>query len=136
MTGTEKGRLVMLKTQLAELLGIEIPVMQAGMGGVAFGRLAGTVWQLAGSGPRGHHVDPSQLESEIKVARSITTRPIGVDLGSLLERIDVTDVQAPIAPEPIDTLRRELAERGVDGVKRSTSSTCRSPDPLRSWMWL
>ena len=131
MTGTGKGRLVMLKTQLTELLGIEIPVMQAGMGGVAFGRLAGNVWTVGGLGTIGGiTLDPSQLESEIKVARSITTRPIGVDLrfpsGALS---DVTDVQAPIAPEPINTLRRELAERGVMWVTRSTSSTCRSPDP-------
>ncbi|MDR5655458.1 nitronate monooxygenase, partial [Ruixingdingia sedimenti] len=39
-----------LRTPLCDLLGIEVPILQAGMGGVAFGPLAAAVSAAGGLG--------------------------------------------------------------------------------------
>jgi len=70
-----------MKTRLTELLGIEHPVMLAGMGGVAYGQLAAAVSEAGGYGCLGASTMTSdQLASEIALTRSLTSKPFGVDL--------------------------------------------------------
>ena len=70
-----------MKTRLTEILGIEHPVMLAGMGGVAYGQLAAAVSEAGGYGCLGASTMTSdQLASEIALTRSLTSKPFGVDL--------------------------------------------------------
>jgi enoyl-[acyl-carrier protein] reductase II len=66
---------------LTELLGIEHPVMLAGMGGVAYHQLVAAVSNAGGYGCLGASTMTSEhLASEIAATRSLTNRPFGVDL--------------------------------------------------------
>jgi enoyl-[acyl-carrier protein] reductase II len=70
-----------VKTRLTELLGIEHPVMLAGMGGVAYHQLVAAVSNAGGYGCLGASTMSSEhLASEIAATRSLTDRPFGVDL--------------------------------------------------------
>ncbi len=70
-----------LKTPLCDMLGIEYPVIQAGMGFVARGPLAGAVSAAGGLGCIGAGtMTPQELTAEIAIVRSMTDRPFAVDL--------------------------------------------------------
>ena len=70
-----------MKTRLTALLGIEHPVMLAGMGGVSYSRLCAAVSQAGGYGCLGAStMSSSQLASEISATRTLTSKPFGVDL--------------------------------------------------------
>ncbi|NNN00825.1 MAG: nitronate monooxygenase [Acidimicrobiaceae bacterium] len=70
-----------MRTRLTQILGIEHPVMLAGMGGVAYGRLAAAVSEAGGYGCLGASTMTSnQLASEMSIIRSLTSKPFGVDL--------------------------------------------------------
>lgn len=71
----------MIRTRLTELLGIEHPVMLAGMGGVSYHRLAAAVSEAGGIGTLGAStMGPDQMVDEIRALRRLTDRPFGVDL--------------------------------------------------------
>ena len=76
-----------LRTQLCDLLGIEYPVMSAGMGPVAGGiagpvataELAAAVSNAGGLGViGGAGFSPERLREEINKVRSMTSKPFGV----------------------------------------------------------
>jgi enoyl-[acyl-carrier protein] reductase II len=70
-----------MKTRLTDLLGIEHPVMLAGMGGVSYSALAAAVSNAGGYGCLGASTMTSdQLAHEIAATRALTSRPFGVDL--------------------------------------------------------
>jgi enoyl-[acyl-carrier protein] reductase II len=70
-----------LHTPLCELLGIEIPVIQAGMGYVARGELAAAVSEAGALGVIGAaSLDANGLREEIRKLRGLTDRPFGVDI--------------------------------------------------------
>ncbi len=77
-----------LKTPLCERLGIEYPIILAGMGPVASGgepvatgRLAAAVSEAGGLGVIGGVAySPDALRAEIATVRSLTDKPFGVDL--------------------------------------------------------
>src|SRR5688572_16670505 len=63
-----------------ERLGVESPVVQAGMGGgVAGHELAAAVSEAGGLGTLGIR-DPGALRREIRAARERTSRPVAVNL--------------------------------------------------------
>ena len=65
---------------LLERLGVELPVVQAGMGGgLACHELAATVSEAGGLGTIGT-LPPRALERELAAARACTSRPIAVNL--------------------------------------------------------
>lgn len=104
------------KTALTEMVGIDNPIVCAGMGRVTYGRLAGAVSSAGGLGVIGGiDCTPDQLREEIKIARSITDKPIGVDLG-FPERAPASkaSVELPPAPEPVRELLAEIKEQGVE----------------------
>lgn len=70
-----------MKTRLTDLLGIEHPVMLAGMGGVSYHRLVAAVSGAGGFGCLGAStMSAPQMVGEIAAVRSLTDRPFGVDL--------------------------------------------------------
>ncbi|MDQ1446270.1 MAG: hypothetical protein QOI20_2734 [Acidimicrobiaceae bacterium] len=70
-----------MRTRLTELLGIEHPVMLAGMGGVSYSRLVAAVSEAGGFGCLGAStMQPDEMVSEIRAVRSATDKPFGVDL--------------------------------------------------------
>jgi enoyl-[acyl-carrier protein] reductase II len=71
----------MLTTRLTEQLGIEHPVMLAGMGGVSYWRLAAAVSNAGGFGCLGAStMSEATMVEEIAATRRATDKPFGVDL--------------------------------------------------------
>jgi NAD(P)H-dependent flavin oxidoreductase YrpB (nitropropane dioxygenase family) len=71
----------MLKTRFCELFGIELPIVSAGMGGVAMANLASTVSEAGGLGTIGlAGLPPEAIHNEIALARKITAKPLLVNL--------------------------------------------------------
>jgi nitronate monooxygenase len=67
-------------TGLLERLGVELPVLQAGMaGGIAGHELAAAVSEAGGLGTLGL-IDPAGLRRELAAARERTSRPVAVNM--------------------------------------------------------
>jgi NAD(P)H-dependent flavin oxidoreductase YrpB (nitropropane dioxygenase family) len=106
-----------LQTPICDLLGIDVPIMQAGMGGVAYGRLAAAVSNAGGLGSIGGiDITPDKLDAEIRLFRELSSRPLCVDLGFPAHAPKgLTDVDVPAElPAPLQQLQRELREHGVE----------------------
>ena len=70
-----------LRTSLCDLLGIEYPIVQSGMGSVAGPELAAEVSKAGGLGILGGLLKTAdQLRDEIRRVRARTARPFGVNL--------------------------------------------------------
>ncbi len=70
-----------MKTRLTEMLGIEHPVMLAGMGGVSYAPLAAAVSEAGGIGTLGAStMGPDQMVEQIAAVAAATDKPFGVDL--------------------------------------------------------
>jgi enoyl-[acyl-carrier protein] reductase II len=70
-----------MHTRLTELLGVEYPVMLAGMGGVSYAPLAAAVSAAGGFGCLGASVmDDDRMVAEMSAVRDATDKPFGVDL--------------------------------------------------------
>jgi enoyl-[acyl-carrier protein] reductase II len=71
----------MFKTELTEKLGIDYPIIQAGMGGVATAELVAAVSNAGGLGVIGAAMmTPDVLADEIRTVKDITDKPFAVDL--------------------------------------------------------
>jgi enoyl-[acyl-carrier protein] reductase II len=70
-----------IKTRLTDILGIEHPVMLAGMGGVSYHRLVAAVSEAGGFGSFGAAtMSIDQMVAEIHELKKLTSKPFGVDL--------------------------------------------------------
>jgi len=70
-----------LRTSICDILGIEYPVVLAGMGGVARHRLVAAVSDAGGLGIIGAAtMGPDELREEIRKVRELTDKPFGVDI--------------------------------------------------------
>lgn len=71
-----------MKTRITELFGIEHPIIQGGMHYVGFAELAAAVSEAGGLGiiTGLTQKTPEDLDKEIKKARALTDKPIGVNL--------------------------------------------------------
>jgi len=70
-----------IRTPVCDLLGIEYPVMLAGMGGISFAELCAAVSNAGGFGTLGMAGrSPEEIRSEMRKVRGLTDRPFGVDL--------------------------------------------------------
>tara|TARA_B100000029_G_scaffold257000_3_gene253810 strand:+ start:74 stop:1087 length:1014 start_codon:yes stop_codon:yes gene_type:complete len=75
---------------ICSLLGIRYPILQAGMGQVAYGELAAAVSAAGGLGVIGaNYLSGDDLRREINIVRERTDKPFGVDI--LFGRIESTD---------------------------------------------
>jgi len=79
-----------MQTRLTEMLGIEHPVMLAGMGGVSYAELVAAVSDAGGLGTLGAATMGSdEMVAEMQAVRARTDKPFGVDLlAALPERMD------------------------------------------------
>jgi len=70
-----------MRTRLTDLLGVEHPVMLAGMGGVSYADLAAAVSSAGGFGCLGAStMGNDKMVEEMAAVRAMTDRPFGVDL--------------------------------------------------------
>ena len=70
-----------MRTRLTDLLGIEHPVMLAGMGGVSYARLAAAVSEAGGLGCLGAPpLSPEQIVGQVAAVAAATHKPFGVGL--------------------------------------------------------
>jgi enoyl-[acyl-carrier protein] reductase II len=70
-----------MQTRLTDVLGIEHPVMLAGMGGVSYSRLVAAVSEAGGFGTLGAStMGPETMVEEMRAVRALTDKPFGVDL--------------------------------------------------------
>jgi len=85
-------------TRLTEMLGIEHPVMLAGMGGVSYHQLVAAVSEAGGIGTIGAATMGSeQMEAEMRGVRELTDKPFGVDLLAALPDRMVDDARKIVA---------------------------------------
>ncbi|WP_300375691.1 nitronate monooxygenase [Henriciella sp.] len=84
-----------IHTPLCDFLGVEHPIMLAGMGGVSYAELAAAMSNAGGYGVLGMAgTTPDFIEGQMKRVRELTDKPFGVDLlaaspESLEESVDV-----------------------------------------------
>jgi enoyl-[acyl-carrier protein] reductase II len=71
----------MIRTRLTEMLGVDHPVMLAGMGGVSYAALVAAVSEAGGFGCLGASTMGSdRMVAEMQQVRAATGKPFGVDL--------------------------------------------------------
>jgi len=86
-----------MRTRLTELLDIEHPVMLAGMGGVSYSALVAAVSEAGGFGCFGAStMSGDEMVAEIRAAKALTDKPLGVDLLTAMPDRLMTDVEALI----------------------------------------
>ena len=75
----------MFKTRITEMLGIEYPIIQGGMQWLSRAELASAVSEAGGLGliTAATFPDPEELRDEIKKARTLTKKPIGINISML-----------------------------------------------------
>lgn len=84
-----------MKTRLTELLGVEHPLMLAGMGGVSYADLVSAVSNAGGYGCLGAStMTQPELVEQVAATRAKTALPFGVDLltampGDMLKSVDL-----------------------------------------------
>lgn len=83
-----------MQTKLTELLNIEFPIIQGAMAWVSDGILAGTVSKSGGAGTIAAGGRTAEwVKEQIEVARSITDKPIGVNIMLMADNCDeIVDV--------------------------------------------
>jgi nitronate monooxygenase len=106
-----------LRTALCDLFGIEYPILQSGMGGVAGPELIAEVSRAGGLGIlAGLRLDAEQLRKSIAQVRLLTDRPFGVNLWlhtSLRPPVDPATVPAEMLQRVQDTLNRFRERLGI-----------------------
>ena len=71
----------MLRTPLCDLLGVDKPIMLAGMGGVSYADLCAAVSNAGGYGVLGMAGrGPGEIKAQMAEVRRLTDKPFGVDL--------------------------------------------------------
>ena len=86
-----------MRTRLTDVLGIEHPVMLAGMGGVSYSALVAAVSEAGGFGCFGAStMCADEMVDEIRAAKALTDKPLGVDLLTAMPDRLMTDVEALI----------------------------------------
>lgn len=90
----------MIKSPICDLLGIKYPVFQGGMAWIADGKLAAAVSNGGGLGIIAAGNAPADVvREEIKIAKSLTDRPFGVNIMLMSPFAD--DIAALVAEEKV-----------------------------------
>lgn len=112
-----------LRTRLTELLGIEHPIIQGGMAWTATAELAAAVSEAGGLGIIGAgHMPTDLLREQIKNAKTLTSRPFGVNLMLLTPHIDelvqlVLDEHVPVVTTGAGNPGKYMAALKEEGIK-------------------
>ena len=105
------GDTSVLRTPLCERLGIEVPIISAGMGPIAGPDLVAAVSNAGGLGVLGcTSMSADEVRAVIRRTRELTDRPFGVDL-ILPARLEQTGVRASDIAARIPQQHREVAAR-------------------------
>ena len=76
-----KGGIIVIRTELCDLLGIKYPILQGGMAWVSTAELAAAVSEAGGLGIIGTgHSPPEWLEEQIHKVKKNTDKPFGVNV--------------------------------------------------------
>ncbi len=120
-----------MRTELTTLLGIEYPIVQSGMGGVAGPEMVAEVSKAGALGVlAGLSVPPDDLRRMIRRVRELTDRPFGVNLwlhGALRPPIDprtISDRVVADAQRQLNRFRERL------GIPSRTDRPAAIPDLL------
>lgn len=94
----------MIRTSFTELVGVDHPVVCAGMGsGIANGELAGRVSEAGGLGVIGaSFLEPEQVQQHVAQARAISVKPLGINL-LLFENEPLLDGVLDASPAVLST---------------------------------
>lgn len=113
-----------MQTALTEMLGVEHPVMLAGMGGVSYSRLCAAVSEAGGFGCLGAStMGDDEMVAEIAAVRELTDKPFGVDL-------------LTAAPQDMPSKVQSIIDGGASvfvaglGVPREVVDQCHEQDVL------
>jgi nitronate monooxygenase len=115
------------RTDLCDLLGIEYPILQSGMGGVAGPDLVAEVCEAGGLGIlAGLNLTPDALRAGIARIRSLTRRPFGVNLW--FHRA----IRPPADPSTIPDATIGPVQQVLNGFRARLSlpAVTTRPDPL------
>jgi len=119
------------RTALCDLLGIEYPIVQSGMGGVAGPELVAEVSRAGALGVlAGVLIPPDQIRDGIHRIRALTDRPFGVNLWLHTELRPpvpserISDQTMAAAQGPLDTFRSRL------GIPAASSRPASPPDVI------
>jgi len=100
----------MKKTRLCDLLGVEYPIIQGGMVWIANAELAAAVSNAGGlglisanAGMRHNSNQVANLEQQIKTAKSLTSKPFGVNL-PIMGNPQIDDLIATVINEKVDVV--------------------------------
>ncbi|MBO5459991.1 MAG: enoyl-[acyl-carrier-protein] reductase FabK [Lachnospira sp.] len=112
-----------MKTRITEMLGIEYPVIQGGMAWVANAQLAANVSKAGGIGFIGAANAPAEwVRDEIRKAREITDKPIGVNVMLLSDYAD--EVAQVVCEEKVNAVTtgagnpaKYMSKRKEAGIK-------------------
>jgi enoyl-[acyl-carrier protein] reductase II len=91
----EREHIMGLRTPICDLLGIQHPVLLAGMGGVSYAEVCAAVSAAGGFGALGMAgVSPSGIRDQMRQVKDLTDKPFGVDLltaqpDSLTKAVDI-----------------------------------------------
>lgn len=93
----------MIKSKICEMLGIRYPVFQGGMAWIADGKLASAVSEGGGLGIiAAGNAPASYVREQIKIARSLTSKPIGVNIMLMSPHAD--EVAAVVVEEKVEVV--------------------------------
>ncbi len=112
-----------LETRVTTLLGIEHPIIQGGMAWTATAELSAAVSNAGGVGVIGAgHMPTDLLREQIKLAKSLTARPYGVNLMLLTPHIDdivqmVIDERVPMVTTGAGNPGKYMAGLKDAGIK-------------------
>ena len=125
----EQGAKPVFRTSLCDLLGIEYPIIQAGMSGVAGPELVAEVSNAGGLGILTGALKPhAELREKIRRIRKLTDRPFGVNL---LLHVDLRPPKDPalIPDEFVAKIQAQLNRfRDRLGIAKSASRPGAIPD--------
>jgi nitronate monooxygenase len=118
-----------LRTPLCSLLGIEHPILQAGMAGAVGPELVAAVCNAGALGILpGLNVPPDRLREQIRTIRTLTDRPFGVNLWLHTDMWPPTDIRR-VPPATVATVRATLdGIRTRLGLPGSSAAPTPSPD--------
>ena len=93
----------MIQSEICRLLGIQYPVFQGGMAWIADGRLAAAVSEGGGLGIiAAGNAPASYVRQQIRIARSLTGKPIGVNIMLMSPHVD--EVARAVADEKVNVV--------------------------------
>ena len=116
-----------LRTSLCDLLGIEYPILQSGMGSVAGPELVAEVSRAGGLGILAAlRLSADQVRTGIRRVRELTDRPFGVNLWLH------TDIRPPVDPAtlPQETIQRVQGTLNTFRDRLGLAATAARPAPV------